>query len=350
MGLGDLMDAEKSPRWPKIPGAQGKKLQCLNRDLEISKILRITPPHNSFLAIQTSIRGHPQTRPLNCPMLDKKAPVPKKKTPPTINAPQPRWKIPWLSLFAILMFGYMYLPIFVLGFYSFNDSKYGATWNGFTWRWYEKLFQDERIFMALKNSLVVAMVAVAVSAVLGTMMAVGLAKYRFPGKTLYRGISYLPLIVPDIAIAVATLVFLAVIGISLSIWTIIAAHIVFCLAYVAIVVSSRLANLDPHLEEAALDLGATPLQAFLQVLLPELTPGIVAGCLLSFVLSMDDFLIASFTAGTGANTLPMLIFSRIRTAVEPDINALSVLLILISGSAAFVAEYVRYQGEKKRFH
>lgn len=255
----------------------------------------------------------------------------------------------WQVVFTGLMFFYMYLPILVLTFYSFNEATYSTNWEGFTLKWYSQLFEDGRILRALENSLIVAFASVAISAVLGTMMAVGLAKYRFPGKTLYRGISYLPLIVPDIAIAVATLVFLAVIGTRLSLWTIVAAHVVFCLAYVAIVVSSRIANLDPNLEEAALDLGATPTQAFLKVLLPELTPAIVAGCLLSFVLSLDDFLIASFTAGTGATTLPMEIFSRIRTGVKPDINALSVLLILGSGIIAFIAEYIRYQGEKKRF-
>ncbi|MEC4984092.1 MAG: ABC transporter permease [Oscillatoria sp. PMC 1068.18] len=255
----------------------------------------------------------------------------------------------WQVIFTGLMFFYMYLPILVLTFYSFNEATYSTNWEGFTLKWYSQLFEDGRIIRALENSLVVALSSVAISAVLGTMMAVGLAKYRFRGKSLYRGISYLPLIIPDIAIAVATLVFLAVIGTRLSLWTIVAAHVVFCLAYVAIVVSSRIANLDPNLEEAALDLGATPTQAFLKVLLPELTPAIVAGCLLSFVLSLDDFLIASFTAGTGANTLPMEIFSRIRTGVKPDINALSVLLILGSGIIAFIAEYIRYQSEKKRF-
>jgi spermidine/putrescine transport system permease protein len=118
---------------------------------------------------------------------------------------------------------------------------------------------------------------------------------------------------------------------------------------VAIAVSSRISALDPHLEEAALDLGATPFQAFIQVLLPELMPAIIAGCLLSFVLSMDDFLIASFTAGTGATTLPMEIFSRIRTGVKPDINALSVILILLSGTVAFIGEWIRYRSEQKRF-
>ena len=252
----------------------------------------------------------------------------------------------WQSVFSLLMFFVMYLPILVLTFYSFNASAYSARWQGFTLNWYLQLFQDTRILTALQNSLTVALCAVGISAVLGTLMAVGLARYRFLGKTLYRGVSYLPLIIPDIAIAVATLVFLATFAIPLNLWTIVAAHVVFCLAYVGLVVASRLTNLDPHLEEAALDLGATPVQAFVKVLLPQLMPGIVAGCLLAFVLSLDDFLIASFTSGSGATTLPMEIFSRIRTGVKPDINALSVILLLLSGLVAFIAEYIRYQGAR----
>ena len=263
---------------------------------------------------------------------------------PVAEKPQ----VSWQALFTLLMFFFMYLPILVLAFYSFNQSAYSAGWQGFTLNWYLKLFQDTRILTALENSLIVACCAVAISSVIGTLMAVGLARYRFPGKALYRGTSYLPVIIPDIAMAVATLVFLAAVSIPLSLWTIVAAHVVFCLAYVGIVVSSRLANLDPHLEEAALDLGATPVQAFIKVLLPQLMPGIVAGCLLAFVLSLDDFLIASFTSGNGATTLPMEIFSRIRTGVKPDINALSVMLMLLSGIVAFVAEYIRYQGAQKR--
>jgi spermidine/putrescine transport system permease protein len=245
------------------------------------------------------------------------------------------------------MFGFMYLPILVLAFYSFNQSPYSATWQGFTLDWYNRLFNDERILSALQNSLIVAFSALGISAILGTLMAVGLGRYRFPGKTLYRGISYLPLIIPDIAIAVATLVFLAAFAIPLNIWTIVAAHVVFCLAYISLVVSSRLTNLDPHLEEAALDLGATPVQAFIKVLLPQLMPGIIAGCLLAFILSLDDFLIASFTAGSGFNTLPIEIFSRIRTGVKPDINALSVILIVVSALIALVAELIRASGHRK---
>jgi spermidine/putrescine transport system permease protein len=253
----------------------------------------------------------------------------------------------WQAVFSLLIFVFMYLPILVLAFYSFNQSPYSATWQAFTLDWYYKLFSDDRILSALQNSLLVAFCAVGISAVLGTLMAVGLARYQFPGKKLYQGMTYLPLIIPDIAIATATLVFLAAFAIPLSLWTIVAAHVVFCLAYIALVVSSRLTNLDPHLEEAALDLGATPVQAFIQVLLPQLMPGIIAGCLLAFVLSLDDFLIASFTSGSGYNTLPMEIFSRIRSGVKPDINALSVLLILSSAIIALIAESIRSLGERK---
>jgi spermidine/putrescine transport system permease protein len=263
--------------------------------------------------------------------------------------------ISWQGLFTLLMFGFMYLPIVVLTVYSFNQAPYSADWQGFTLDWYRKFFTDARILTALGNSLWVGLVAVAIAAVIGTLMAVGLAKYHFPGKEVYRSVSYLPLIIPDIAIAISTLVFLAAVAIplsggliQLSIWTVIAAHVVFCLSYVALVVSTRLTHLNPDLEEAALDLGATPTQAFIQVLLPELMPAVISGCLLAFVLSMDDFLIASFTAGGGMNTLPMEIFSRIRTGVKPDINALSVVLMLASGFVFFVAEYIRFKGEEKR--
>ena len=146
----------------------------------------------------------------------------------------------WLSIYSLLVFLYMYLPIFVLAFYSFNRSAYNAQWQGFSLKWYARLLSERQLLHALINSLEIGTIAVLIAAILGTMMAVGLSKYRFPGKTLYRGISYLPLIVPDIAIAISTLIFLAVLSIQLSFWTIVASHVVFCLAYIAIVVSSRL--------------------------------------------------------------------------------------------------------------
>ena len=260
-----------------------------------------------------------------------------------------RWlRRSWQAWFSGLMFGFMYLPIAVLALYSFNESANSAQWTGFTLKWYAHFFQDQRLLSALFNSLRVGVLAVGIAAVLGILMAVGLARYRFPGRQLYQNVAYLPLIIPDIAIAVSTLVFLAAIAVPLSLWTIVAAHVVFCLSYIALVVSTRIGRLNPHLEEAALDLGANPWQAFYLVLLPELAPAIVSGCLLAFVLSLDDFLIASFTAGGGVVTLPMEIFSRIRLRVKPDINALSVVLMVVSGGAALIAEGLRYRSEQQR--
>ncbi|MBD2188203.1 ABC transporter permease [Pseudanabaena mucicola] len=251
----------------------------------------------------------------------------------------------WQTWYTVIAFLYMYLPIAVLTIFSFNKSQSPSQWTGFTWEWYAKFLQNPTLLTALRNSLSVALTAVSVSAVLGTLTAVGLARYYFPGKGLYRGVSYLPLIMPDIAIAVATLVFFAAIKLPLSLVTIVIAHIVFCLSYVAVVVSSRLATIDPKLEEAALDLGATPIQAFLRVLLPQLLPGILSGCLLAFILSMDDLVIAYFTAGVGATTLPIAIFASLRSGgVTPELNALSVLLIIASASMAAIAETVRSWG------
>ncbi len=246
------------------------------------------------------------------------------------------------------MFGFMYLPIAVLAFYSFNESAISAQWTGFSFKWYLRFFQDERILQSLSDSLKVALGSVTIAAFLGTLMAVGLARYRFWGRDIYQNTVYLPLIIPDISIAVATLVFLAAMTVPLSLGTIIASHVVFCLAYVALAVSTRISTLDSHLEEAAQDLGATPFESFYLVLLPQLYPAIISGCLLAFVCSMDDFLIASFTAGGGINTLPMEIYSRIRTNLTPDLNALSVVLISASGLAVLLAEFIRSSSQEKR--
>jgi spermidine/putrescine transport system permease protein len=257
-------------------------------------------------------------------------------------------KFSWQTAFALLMLGFLYFPIGVMALYSFNNEANSAKLTGFTLKWYQQFLQDERIIAALFNSLLVAIISVAIAAVIGTLMAVGLSRYRFPGKTAYQTVAYLPPIVPDITMGVATLVALAALAVPLSFWTIVAAHVVFCLAYIALAISTRINDLNPHLEEAALDLGANPFQAFMQILLPELWPAILSGCLLAFALSMDDVVISSFTAGGGTMTLPMEILSRLRRSVKPDLNALSVVLMIVSGGAALAAEMIRYRSEQKR--
>ncbi len=247
----------------------------------------------------------------------------------------------WLHLYALGIYAFMYIPIFVLVFFSFEQSRLAVKFTGFTFDWYLKLFHNDDIGLALANSLIVAVLAVLVSSVMGTMAAVGLTRLHFKGKGAYRGLLLLPIIIPEIAMAVAALILFIAIGVPLGLATIVVSHIVFCVAYVTLTVMGRMEGLDPRLEEAAQDLGASPLSAFFRVTLPLLAPGIVAGALLAFVLSLDDFVITQFTAGVGSTTLPLRIFSMVKFGVSPEINALSTLMILVTGGITLIAETVR---------
>ncbi|HEY9789232.1 MAG TPA: ABC transporter permease [Candidatus Obscuribacterales bacterium] len=246
-----------------------------------------------------------------------------------------------LRIIATIVYIFLYAPIFIVIAYSFDANKLGVSWTGFTWQWYQQLFEDDALLSALRNSLIVAGVSVSVSAVLGTMAAVGLARYKFPGVGLVRTLTMLPVIIPEIAMAVSALTLFVALGMKLSLITIIISHIVFCLAYITLVVLGRLQGLDPRLEEAARDLGATPIAAFFKVTLPLLMPGILSGCLLAFVLSLDDFVITQFTAGVGSTTLPLWIYSSVKFGVSPEINALSTIMILLTAGALVASQLIR---------
>ena len=247
----------------------------------------------------------------------------------------------WLDGLAVLVYLFLYAPIFVVIAYSFDESRLAVQWTGFTLKWYAKLFEDDNLIRALMNSLMVASVAVSVSAVMGTMAAVGLSRFHFRGEGLLRGLTMLPVIIPEIAMAVAALTLFVAMGLNLSLATIIVSHIVFCVAYIILVVMGRLEGMDPKLEEAAQDLGAPPVTAFFKVTLPLLMPGIVAGCLLAFVLSLDDFVITQFTAGVGDTTLPLWIYSSVKFGVSPEINALSTIMIAATAGMMLLAEFIR---------
>ncbi|MBS1991828.1 MAG: ABC transporter permease [Cyanobacteria bacterium SZAS LIN-2] len=251
------------------------------------------------------------------------------------------------TAFAVLIYIFMYVPIFVLIIYSFDDSRLAVEWTGFTSRWYQALAQDESIALALKNSLIVAGSAVAASTIMGTMAAVGLARARFAGKSVVSSMIILPIIVPEIAMAVSALILFIALGVSLGLASVIVAHIIFCLSYVALTVMARLEGMNEHLTEAALDLGATPWQAFYKVTLPLIAPGILSGALLAFVLSLDDFVITQFTAGVGATTLPLRIYSMVKFGVSPEINALSTLMLLVTICVTVAAEMIRQKGENR---
>lgn len=250
-------------------------------------------------------------------------------------------KSKWLGIVAACVYIFLYAPIFVVILFSFDESRLAANWTGFTLKWYGLLLEDGALVKALLNSLVVAGSAVAVSTVMGTLAAVGLARYHFAGEGLYRALTLLPVIIPEIAMAVAALTLFVALGLELSLATIIVSHIVFCVAYVTLVVMGRLEGLDPRLEEAAQDLGAPPAVAFFKITLPLLMPGITAGSLLAFVLSLDDFVITQFTAGVGDTTLPLWIYSSVKFGVSPEINALSTLMIVTTASITLLAEAIR---------
>lgn len=194
---------------------------------------------------------------------------------------------------------------------------------------------------ALSNSLLVASISVVCAALMGTMAAIGLSRLRFAGEGFYRALLMLPIIIPEIAMAVAALTLFLAMGLSLSLATIVVSHIVFCVAYVTLTVMGRLEGMDPKLEEAAQDLGAPPIMAFFRITLPLLMPGIVAGCLLAFVLSLDDFIITQFTAGVGDTTLPLWIYGSVKFGVKPTINALSTIMIFVTVGASLAAEFIR---------
>jgi spermidine/putrescine transport system permease protein len=247
----------------------------------------------------------------------------------------------WLNIIALLVLIFQYLPILVLIVFSFDDSRLAVRWTGFTFKWYESLLEEEALMSAFKNSLIVASISVAAAGIMGTMAAVGISRLRFPGMDMYRALIMLPIIIPEIAMAVAALTLFLAMGLSLSLATIIVSHIVFCVAYVTLTVMGRMEGMDPKLEEAAQDLGATPLVAFFKVTLPLLAPGIIAGCLLAFVLSLDDFIITQFTAGVGDTTLPLWIYGSVKFGVKPTINALSTLMIVVTVGTSLLAEMIR---------
>jgi spermidine/putrescine transport system permease protein len=234
----------------------------------------------------------------------------------------------FLTWLAVAMFIFLYLPIFILIIYSFNENKVVGVWSGFSLRWYTVLFQDEAIASALWVSLWVALWSTIISTILGTLAALSLERFRYRGRTTFDAVLYLPVIIPDIVMALSTLLFFVMFAIPLSRYTILIAHIAFNISFVAIVVRARLAGMDARLEEAAADLGADEWTTFRRITLPLLMPGIVAAALLAFTLSLDDFVITFFVAGPGSTTLPVRVYSMIKFGVTPEVNAISTLMFV----------------------
>ncbi|MBN2684567.1 MAG: ABC transporter permease [Pontiellaceae bacterium] len=240
-----------------------------------------------------------------------------------------RSRIPGLTVLLTMVL--FYLPIIILVVNSFNQQKYGGEWTGFTFKWYVRLFQDDAVWHALRNSLIIAAVSTAASALLGTLAAYALHRFNSKLQRTHHALVYMPLVLPDILMGMSLLLFFVAAGFKLGLASICIAHITFCISYVAMVVLARLQDFDFSMLEAAYDLGANAWAATTRVLLPALAPGIAAGALLAFTLSIDDFVITFFVAGPGSNTLPVHIYSMMKhSRFMPVINALSTLLLLVT--------------------
>jgi spermidine/putrescine transport system permease protein len=245
------------------------------------------------------------------------------------RVPLPLW------LVSAFLYIFMYAPIVVVIVFSFNAANYGGPWRGFTTRWYGTLFHSPDKIAATENTIILAVVSTIIATALGTGLGYGLSRYWFPGKKLFSLMMYIPVMIPDIVMAVAMLAFFNILSqavslLSMGMATMIIAHVTFQIPFVAIVVRSRLVGMDPAIEEAAHDLGANAWRTFWHVTLPLMLPGVFAGAMLAFTLSLDDFVVSFFTTGPGATTLPILIYSSVKRGITPDINALSTLIVLAS--------------------
>lgn len=232
--------------------------------------------------------------------------------------------------FLLLVFAYLYIPIGVLIANSFNRSRYGIRWDGFTWDWYGRLLDNAGLMEAARHSVTIALVSATFAALIGTLAAVALYRYRFRGKGFVGGMLFVVMMSPDIVMAISLLALFVVLGISLGFWSLLFAHITFCLPFVVITVYSRLKGFDLRMLEAAKDLGASELVTFRKIIFPLARPAIAAGWLLSFTLSLDDVIVSSFVTGPAYEILPLKIYSMVKVGVSPEVNALATIMLAVS--------------------
>jgi putrescine transport system permease protein len=248
----------------------------------------------------------------------------------------------WFNVTAIVLgFAFLYIPILILVIYSFNDSKLVTVWGGFSTKWYAGLLENEQLMDAAWTTLRVAFISATMATVLGTMAALVLVRMgRFPGRTLFSGMIFAPLVMPEVITGLSLLLLFVAINFDRGFWTIVLAHATFTMCFAAVVVQARLSDFDQRVEEAAMDLGASPVATFFQVTLPIIAPSVISAWLLAFTLSLDDLVIASFTTGPSATTLPMKIYSQVRLGVTPEINAISTIMIAFVTVGVLIASYM----------
>ncbi|MEM6665470.1 MAG: ABC transporter permease [Pseudomonadota bacterium] len=256
----------------------------------------------------------------------------------------------WFNVTSVVLgFAFLYLPIVILVIYSFNESRLVTVWAGFSTKWYVELFNNQGLMDAAWVTIRVALVSATLATVLGTMAALALARQgRFPGRTLFSGMVYAPLVMPEVITGLSLLLLFVAMDFARGFWTVMIAHVTFSMCFVAVVVQSRLVGFDRSVEEAAQDLGCPPAKTFFLITLPIIMPAVVAGWMLAFTLSLDDLVIASFTTGPGATTLPMKIYSQVRLGVTPEINAVCTILIAFVTVGVITASLVTKRQEVER--
>ena len=248
----------------------------------------------------------------------------------------------------ILGFAFLYIPIIILIIFSFNESKLVTVWGGFSTKWYGELMSNQGIKDAAWVTLKVAFTSSTIATFLGTIAGLVMAKFgRFRGRTLFSGMIYAPMVMPEVIIGLSLLLMFVALSINRGVMTVTLAHITFSMCYVAVVVQSRMSSYDDSINEAALDLGCTPFKTFILITLPIIMPAVISGWLLSFTLSLDDLVIASFTSGPGSTTLPMKIYSMVRLGVTPEINAVSTILVDLVALSVVAGSFI---GKKQKIN
>ena len=253
------------------------------------------------------------------------------------------------NLFIVLVFIFLYLPILALIAFSFNDSKLNIVFEGFTLEWYKTLFTNTTLLESLGNTLIVAITSTVISTIVGTIAAIGLYKYDFKGKDFINSLLYIPVVIPEIVLGISLLSIYTLMKLNLGLGTLIISHIAFSIPYVIISIRTVISSMNWQIEEAAHDLGASDFLTFRKIILPEIIPGIISGATLAFTLSLDDVIISYFTTGPGSNTLPLQIYSMIKTGITPYVNALTTLIILVVMIILFTSTIIQARKLKKGY-
>ena len=244
------------------------------------------------------------------------------------------------NIFMFVVYAYLYIPIIILVTNSFNEDRYGLSWKGFSWNWYERLFNNDTLIQAAFHSVTIAFFAATLATIVGGLTAIALYRYRFRGKQAVSGMLFIVMMSPDIVMAVSLLALFMVVGISLGFWSLLLAHVTFCLPYLTVTILSRLNGFDARMLEAAKDLGASEVTILRKIILPLALPAVVSGWLLSFTISLDDVVVSSFVSGVSYEILPLRIFSLVKTGVTPEVNALATIMIVLSLGLVILSQLV----------